>query len=82
MIRVYTPARWAGLEELMETALEEQRVLLTITGIQTDAHGNRQETAAQYEAAYRDDGGCHSFFYTAENGERKGRKPAGNPDGL
>lgn len=66
MIRVYTPARWAGLEEVMETALEEQRVLLTITGIQTDAHGNRQETAAQYEAAYRDDGGCHSFFYTAE----------------
>ena len=66
MIRVYTPARWAGLEELMETALEEQRVLLTITGIQTDALGNRRETAAHYEAAYRGDGGCHSFFYTAE----------------
>lgn len=50
----------------METALEEQRVLLTITGVQTDALGNRRETAAHYEAAYRGDGGCHSFFYTAE----------------
>ena len=50
----------------METALEEQRVLLTITGVQTDALGNRRETAAHYEAVYRGDGGCHSFFYTAE----------------
>lgn len=53
----------------MKETPERKRVLLTITGTQTDSAGNSLKTEAQYEALYSGDGTGHTFSYIAEGDE-------------